>query len=56
MLKDLLDFYMGFIFPVIFISVGVFTICVGIKAIFKEISEIKEMDKEKHEEKICLKK
>lgn len=48
MLKNLVDF----MFPVIFIPLGVFTICVCINAVCREISEIKEMDKEK----ICLKK
>lgn len=52
MLKNLVGFYMDFMFPVIFIPLGVFTICVCIKAICRDISEVKEMDKEK----ICLKK
>jgi uncharacterized membrane protein (DUF373 family) len=53
MLKNLVGFYMDFMFPVIFIPLGVFTICVCIKAICRDISEvIREMDKEK----ICLKK
>jgi uncharacterized membrane protein (DUF373 family) len=52
MLKNLVGFYMDFMFPVIFIPLGVFTICVCIKAICRDISEVKEMVKEK----ICLKK
>lgn len=55
MLKNLVDFVF-YMFPMIVIPLGVFAICVGIKAICRDISEIKEMDKEKHEEKICLKK
>lgn len=46
MLKNLVDFVF-YMFPMIVIPLGVFAICVGIKAICIEISEIKEMDKEK---------
>lgn len=43
----MLKIYFDFLFPIIFIPLGVFTICVCIKAVCREISEIKEMDKEK---------
>ncbi|HDR3452223.1 hypothetical protein BTT_65500 (plasmid) [Bacillus thuringiensis serovar morrisoni str. 4AA1] len=46
MLKNLVDFVFH-MFPMIVIPLGVFAICVGIKAICRDISEIKEMDKEK---------
>ncbi|MCC2496564.1 hypothetical protein LKM14_24740 [Bacillus cereus] len=46
MLKNLVDFVFH-VFPMIVIPLGVFAICVGIKGICIEISDIKEMDKEK---------
>lgn len=55
MLKDLVDF-INIMFLIIAPPLGVFGICVGIYSFFQELKDIKKIDQEKVEEKICLKK
>lgn len=56
MLKDFADFYLDSIFPVLAISLLSIGSCICIVSIFITVKEIKEIDKKKLEEKICLKK
>ncbi|WP_336584490.1 hypothetical protein [Bacillus albus] len=51
----LMDF-INFMFAVLVLPLGMFGIYVGAKLIVGYSKEIKEIDKEKFEEKICLKK